>query len=50
MSSNGCATCSAGGARRDYGYALGYYRRGANRVLYGPYPLKPNAPIARLRH
>jgi hypothetical protein len=29
-----------------YGYAPGYYRPGPNGMLYGPYPLGLNAPIA----
>jgi len=33
-----------------YGYAPGNYLVGWNGVLYGPYPLNPNAPIARLRY
>jgi hypothetical protein len=33
-----------------YGYAPGYYLPGRNGVLYGPYPLNPNAPIAELRY
>jgi hypothetical protein len=33
-----------------YGYAPGYYRAGANGMLYGPYPLNPYAPIADLRY
>jgi hypothetical protein len=33
-----------------YGYAPGYYQRGRNGVLYGPYPLNPDAPIAQLRY
>jgi hypothetical protein len=33
-----------------YGYAPGNYRLGRNGVLYGPYPLNPNAPTADLRY
>jgi hypothetical protein len=33
-----------------YGYAPGYYQLGRAGVLYGPYPLNPNAPIAELRY
>jgi hypothetical protein len=33
-----------------YGYAPGLYIRGRNGVLYGPYPLNPNAPISELRY
>jgi hypothetical protein len=33
-----------------YGYAPGYYQLGRTGVLYGPYPLNPNAPIAELRY
>lgn len=33
-----------------YGYAPGNYLVGWNGVLYGPYPLNPNAPIAQLRY
>jgi hypothetical protein len=33
-----------------YGYAPGYYELGPAGVLYGPYPLNPNAPIAELRY
>lgn len=33
-----------------YGYAPGYYQVGQNGVLYGPYPLNPNAPAADLRY
>jgi hypothetical protein len=29
-----------------YGYAPGVYRQGPNGVLYGPYPLGLNGPIA----
>jgi hypothetical protein len=33
-----------------YGYAPGTYQLGRVGVLYGPYPLNPNAPIAELRY
>ena len=33
-----------------YGYAPGSYLLGRAGVLYGPYPLNPNAPIAELRY
>jgi hypothetical protein len=33
-----------------YGYAPGYYRLGRTGVLYGPYPLNPNAPVSELRY
>jgi hypothetical protein len=33
-----------------YGYAPGYYVPGRVGVLYGPYPLNPNAPLADLRY
>jgi len=33
-----------------YGYAPGAYQLGHVGVLYGPYPLNPNAPIAELRY
>jgi len=33
-----------------YGYAPGAYQLGQVGVLYGPYPLNPNAPIAELRY
>jgi hypothetical protein len=33
-----------------YGYAPGSYQLGRAGVLYGPYPLNPNAPIAELRY
>jgi hypothetical protein len=33
-----------------YGYAPGNYELGPTGVLYGPYPLNPNAPIAELRY
>jgi hypothetical protein len=33
-----------------YGYAPGTYQLGQVGVLYGPYPLNPNAPIAELRY
>jgi hypothetical protein len=33
-----------------YGYAPGSYLLGRAGVLYGPYPLNPDAPIAELRY
>jgi hypothetical protein len=33
-----------------YSYAPGSYELGPAGVLYGPYPLNPNAPIAELRY
>jgi hypothetical protein len=33
-----------------YGYAPGSYLLGQAGVLYGPYPLNPDAPIAELRY
>ena len=33
-----------------YGYAPGYYQLGRAGVLYGPYPLNPNAPPVELRY
>jgi hypothetical protein len=33
-----------------YGYAPGNYQLGRAGVLYGPYPLNPEAPIAELRY
>ena len=33
-----------------YGYAPGSYWLGPNGVLYGPYPLNPNAPVSALRY
>jgi hypothetical protein len=33
-----------------YGYAPGHYELGPSGVLYGPYPLNPNAPVAELRY
>jgi hypothetical protein len=33
-----------------YGYAPGNYQLGPTGVLYGPYPLNPQAPIAELRY
>jgi hypothetical protein len=33
-----------------YGYAPGYYQLGRAGVLYGPYPLNPNAPVEQLRY
>ena len=33
-----------------YGYSPGYYRQGWDGMLYGPYPLNPNAPVAELRY
>jgi len=33
-----------------YGYAPGSYLLGRAGVLYGPYPLNPDAPIAQLRY
>jgi len=33
-----------------YGYAPGSYLLGRAGVLYGPYPLNPDAPIAALRY
>jgi len=33
-----------------YGYAPGTYLLGQVGVLYGPYPINPNAPIAELRY
>ena len=33
-----------------YGYAPGYYQLGRAGVLYGPYPLNPNAPVEDLRY
>jgi hypothetical protein len=33
-----------------YGYAPGAYRVGPTGLLFGPYPLNPNAPIYELRY
>jgi hypothetical protein len=33
-----------------YGYAPGSYLLGRAGVLYGPYPLNPDAPLAELRY
>jgi hypothetical protein len=33
-----------------YGYGPGSYRLGRTGLLFGPYPLNPNAPIYELRY
>jgi hypothetical protein len=33
-----------------YGYSPGYYQVGRAGLLYGPYPLNPDAPVGELRY